>query len=274
MMWQSGDAYAIIGVYTASTATTDPVADFRSTWQDLVVRLWKPLGEPNPVPRRLAGGAAGYEGGANVQFSDHVGYAHLLSLEAGARVAPILILVRSRQVFDAQRDAIEAFLTSVTVKKSASPPSAAAGAHPATPSVPGSGRISNADLVGEWGEGASSERVYVDSTSGAYAGSSSLAYSTTYNLKADGTYAYRFQGISNGGLVRSQGSGTYRFVNDLLELHARDGEVKRYRIVGWEQSPNGSTTLKLLPAVYEPTTMNIAVYKEVWTRAAKKSPSK
>lgn len=271
MTWVEGNRYCTIGVFRAGAPSTgDPAADFESRWNDIVRQLGQPQSVPKPVRRSLPSGAEAWEGSADVQFADHVGFVHLLMLDAGARVAPIFILARDRATFDSLRDPIQRFLASVTVKK-VSAPGAATAPRVANPAAPqGKKRIAVSDVVGSWSHSTTSYATYVSRSTGAYAGTSIISYGQGYEFAADGTYTYRFTGMQNGRVVREKDSGTWRFEGGNLAIRSRERDPKTYRIVEYQTAPDGTTFMTLLDTWYPPSQSNIDLYAERFARPPKK----
>ena len=127
--------------------------------------------------------------------------------------------------------------------------------------------ITIADLVGEWHTGGDSSVNYVDSNTGAYAGSSTVAHSAGYVIAANGTFTQQFAGISNRNIIRGKSAGTVELTPEFIVFREKPGNrVTRYRFVSYQTAVNGSTVLTLLPGDYEMTAANISFYAEKWTR--------
>ena len=112
---------------------------------------------------------------------------------------------------------------------------------------------------------------YVDSATGSYAGSSIVAHGEGYNIASDGSYTFRFAGISNRQIVRDRGSGTVEVTKEFIVFREKGtNRVTRYRPVSYQPAINGSTVLTLLQDSYEASGPNIAFYGEKWVRDAPK----
>ena len=98
-----------------------------------------------------------------------------------------------------------------------------------------------------------------------------VAHGEGYNIASDGSYTFRFAGISNRQIVRDRGSGTVEVTKEFIVFREKGtNRVTRYRTVSYQPAINGSTVLTLLQETYEPTGANIGFYGEKWVRDAPK----
>jgi hypothetical protein len=195
---------------------------------------------------------AGYSGKYGMANDAQGRLLWLYTLQTVQSTIPVLVVARNRSDFNELEHQINQVVDSVrlgnvkaqTIKSS----------------------VTLADLVGSWRSGADSSINYVDSATGAYAGSSIAAHGQGYRIAADGSYTYQFAGISNRNIVREQGSGRLEVVQDAIVFRDKTGSVRRYRAVSYQHALNGSTVLTLLDANYDVTSANINFYAERWVR--------
>ena len=246
---QSGNVWAV-AVFKPLHSSGNADADFRAAWTQDV----RSMAVPEPVYEHK--GSAGYSGrygSTNTQDGSH--YVYLCVLEAGQSAIPVLVIAANRHAFDAQEPVILEFIEGVR--------NAPAKARPAKKN------ITIADLVGEWRSGGDSSVNYVDSNTGAYAGSSTVAHGASYVIAPNGSFTYRFTGLSNRQVVREQGSGTVELAPGFIVFHEKSKDhVTRYHFISYQWAVNGSTVLTLLGEGYQPDAGNISFYGEKWVRPA------
>lgn len=146
------------------------------------------------------------------------------------------------------------------------PPGPAAPA-PAGPVTPGEVRrtVTTADLVGEWGMGERSSEVYVDRSSGAYAGSKTTAYGETYDLRADGSYTSNVRIIEGVRMHKESATGTWTLSGSKLLLTESGGHARGWHFVSYEPDTNHESVLTLLADSYE-LTESALMYRTTWIR--------
>lgn len=143
----------------------------------------------------------------------------------------------------------------------------AAPAAPVGPVTPGEVRetVTTADLVGEWGMGERSSELYVDRSSGAYAGSKSTAFGETYDLRADGTYTSNFRVIEGIRMHKESATGTWSLAGSKLVLTEQGGHVRGWHFLSYEPDTNHESVLMLLADSYE-LTESALMYRTTWIR--------
>jgi hypothetical protein len=120
-----------------------------------------------------------------------------------------------------------------------------------------------ASLVGIWVYGTSGSMQWVHRVTGAYAGMTTVSYANWMDLRADGTMRFYHQGASGevGALkfTTQEEKGRWRVEGDLLllEVAAPEPRVRKHRLVGVNQFPDGKRILSLiyLPS-HPPTNLN------------------
>ncbi len=138
------------------------------------------------------------------------------------------------------------------------------------PVTPGEVRrtVTTADLVGEWGMGERSSELYVDRSSGAYAGSKSTSFGETYDLRADGTYTSNFRIIEGMRMTKESAKGTWTLAGSKLLLTEEGGHVRGWHFVSYEPDTNHESVLTLLTDSYE-LTESALMYRTTWIRPVK-----
>ncbi|PYT65160.1 MAG: hypothetical protein DMG39_30030 [Acidobacteria bacterium] len=251
MMLTKGDRYWVIAIYKARRSSGDAEADFSSAWTKIAPHA--PV--PEPIYDHTA--SAGYSGKYGSIWIDDNRFAWLYLLETGQGAIPVLVVTRDRHAFDDLLPVISQVVEGVRIGREKAQPAKT--------------NVTLADLVGQWHSGGDSSLNYVDSATGSYAGSSIVAHGEGYNIASDGSYTFRFAGISNRQIVRDRGSGTVEVTKEFIVFREKGtNRVTRYRTVSYQPAINGSTVLTLLQETYEPTGANIGFYGEKWVRDAPK----
>src|SRR5262249_12493258 len=230
-------------------ATGNADGDFRSAWM-------KVAGATPEVPEPIYDykSFAGYSGKYGATNDAQGRLLWLYALRTGQNTVPVLVVTWNRADFNELESQINQVVDSVRL--------GSVKAEPIKTSV------TLADLVGAWQSGADSSISYVDSATGAYAGSSIAAHGQGYTIAADGTYTYQFAGVSNRNIVPGPGSGRVEVNQDGIIFTEKTGKVQRYRPVSYQHALNGATVLTLLEASYEFTPANVNFYAERWVRDA------
>jgi hypothetical protein len=244
----SGDDAVVISLFGPARSSGNAESDFAAAWSRVVgTTPPEPYSHENPV------GYPGKYGG----FAE-TPYARLYVLNAGTAAIPVLVGARDRGSFDDHSVAISGFVEGIRVAPLRAEPVKTA--------------ITIADLAGEWTSGGESSVNYVTS-SGAYAGSSTVAHAATYVIAADGTFRYRFAGVSNRQTVRGEGTGRVELANGTLTFQEQGrSSGQRYSIIAYQRALSGATVLTLLDAQYPTTGINVAFYGEKWIRAEAAAP--
>ena len=131
------------------------------------------------------------------------------------------------------------------------------GAPPAKPLA------TTADLARSWSTAASSVMNYVNTYTGANAGTSVIAYRQSYSLKPNGTYTGSFNGINNGRVIKSTEKGTYRLQGNRLIFKESNGRTTTKYFLGIDTPPGATGPIMLLlnPG-YPANSANIGLYGE------------
>src|SRR2546421_5694099 len=219
----------VMAVFTPLRSSGDPDADFRAAWTQDV----RSMSVPEPVYEHK--GTAGYQGREGSQNTpDGSRHVFMYVLEADHTAIPVLVISPSRAMFNELLPVISEFVEGIR-------------SGPFKAQAPKT-NITIADLVGEWHTGGDSSVNYVDSNTGAYAGSSTVAHSAGYVIAANGTFTQQFAGISNRNIIRGKSAGTVELTSEFIVFKEKPGNrVTRYRFVSYQMAVNGSTVLTLLP---------------------------
>ena len=248
---QQPNAYWVVAVYQPMRSSSNPDADFSAAWRKIAPH------DPVPAPIYEHKSSAGYPGRYGSQTTgdgQHLVWVYVL--ESRSSAIPVMVVTQDRKMFNAMEPVISLVVDSVrqapdkaqTLKTS----------------------ITLADLVGEWHSGGDSSVNYVDSATGAYAGSSTVAHGVGYAIAANGAYTYRLAGVTGGRIVRDQGAGTVEVTKDFIVFRNRTkNNVSRYHFVSYQTAVNGSQVLTLLGDNYELTPENVSYYGEKWVREKK-----
>ena len=167
-------------------------------------------------------------------------------VDAGTKVYPVMVLQAG--FLKEQQAALDQLLRSLRIP---------GGAPPARPLA------SKAELARSWSTTSSSVTNYVNTYSGAHAGTSVSAYGIYYVMKPDGTYTNTFAGFTNSTRIKEKAKGTYKLVGDLLLFTDSNGRTTKNRFLGIDTPPGATGPIMLLlnPA-YSLTSSNIGLYGE------------
>jgi hypothetical protein len=243
-----GGGYWVLAVYKAMRASGNAEQDFRAAWTKIAPH--DPVPEPIYDHRSLVG----YQGKYASQYTgDQQHYVWLYVLQSGRGAIPVLVITQNRQMFNAMQPMVLQVVEGVRQAGDKASPLKTT--------------ITLADLAGEWETGGESSLNYVDSATGAYAGSSTVAHGATYVIAANGSYTYKLAGVTGGRVVRDQGAGTVQLNNEFIVFRDRaKGTTSRYRFVSYQTAVNGATVLTLLTDNYEMSADAVSAYGEKWTR--------
>lgn len=240
----SGDDAVRVSVFRPVHPSGNAETDFRDAWTQL-------LGDTPAEPVYSYASPVGYSGTYG-GFAE-TPYRRFYVLEAGSAAVPVLAVSRDRATFDDHSVAISVFIEGIR--------------HAPLRAEPVKTTITLADLAGEWTSGGESSVNYVTS-SGTYAGSSTVAHGATYVIASDGSYTYRFAGVTNRQIVRGEGGGRVELGEGTLTFREpAQNRVERYSIIAYQTALSGVTVLTLLDAQYPTTGANVAYYGEKWIRA-------
>jgi hypothetical protein len=197
-------SYCLIGIYSAVDAKGDLDASFAAEWNDVVGHSVDPVAVP-ATQRAQIGGATAAVGAAMTTSGGKPVMATLATIDAGAKVVSVLVLVPSQDDFKVYTPSIQALLNSMTVRRVAPP---AAPATPDTPDAPAPEANGNppqldhtltfAELAGDWGHGEGSSNTYVDSRTGVYDSYTSVQYAEKWTITPKGVVTNVYHGVSSG----------------------------------------------------------------------------
>jgi hypothetical protein len=251
VMLTQGDRFWVVAVYNTISSSGDADRDFASVWTKIVAN------SPVPEPIYSYTGSAGYSGRNGMTTVSEGRFVRLYLLESEHDAIPVLAIAQSRHSFDDMEPMILQVVESVRVAPMKAQPL--------------KNNVTISDLVGQWTTGGESSVNYANSVTGTYAGSSTVAHGVAYSIAADGTYSYRFAGVSNRNTLRGQGTGTVEVSSRLIAFRDKDtNQITRYRLISYQAALNGATLLTLLPDSYDATGPNISFYAERWIRDAPK----
>lgn len=252
LVWTNANgAYAVIVVARPIKSTGDAEKDFALAWRSVVEPDTR-IALPSPIYdiRGMMGYPGKYSGGAIDNRTKEVA---LYVLGTGASFVPVAVVGPNRAVLDALYETVRAVIGSVRLAPLVA--------------VPIKTTVSTADLVGDWRYGDASVVNYVNTTTGAYVGSSTTFSGEYYTIAADGRYSFSFQGMSGGRVIRDKAEGVVEFSGEFIVFHEKPSDrLTRYRFIAYEQGLAGGTLLTLLAEAYPVTSANIALYGSRFAR--------
>lgn len=256
MAYKEGNSWWFFAVYAPMPASGDPVADFKASWNRIVLSTGKYKDYPGwgsystyEMPKTV-----GYSGRFNDDASvDKTSYARIYVLETGKSYIPVLSFSGSHQMMDGMNYMELAVIGSVR--------QAPLKASPIKQS------ITTADLAGLWVYGVGSMRSYYNSA-GQFTGNSVTAGTARYNIAANGSYSYTYGGLQSNRVVNDDDTGVVEISGPFFTFKGRK-HVTRYRFVNLQTTMDGSTVLSLWPDK-EMSQINPKTDTEYYTRAANK----
>jgi hypothetical protein len=230
---KSDNRFWMVAVYTSMPSSGDANADFSAAWK----RVFAPLGYRAPnynyYPYNISQ-TVGYPGKYyDAASANNTTYARLYVLETGKSCVPVAFVSRDRGMLDGMEHNARAVVGSVRV--------APLKASPIKFS------INVADLPGHWAAGLVTSTDYYTS-SGQYQSNSLTAVNYGYNIAADGSYTYNFNGLVNNRSTNDDDAGVVELGGEFLTFKGRK-HVNRYRFVNLQQALDGSAVITLFPPV-------------------------
>jgi hypothetical protein len=276
LVYRSGATFAIFVVYTPHPAVAGGLAaGFAADWKTATA-LTPTKTVPKSAARKI-GARSALEGIADTTMEGSNVTAELILLDAGTQVVPALIYTQSRAMLKTLQPEIDKMLATVQVAEvaPAAPTAPQAAPQVAPPPVATTGprtltTVTLADLAGSWSTSDQAVTTYVNSSTGAYSGTSATSTQDWYQIKADGTYTRSFQGMANGHVIRETGKGAITLGADAIVFTEGGRERRRYHFLEFTIDADGTAHWKLLDAQYPVTSPNIGLYGEKWVRAVVK----
>lgn len=257
LIYKSGTTFGIFVVYTPHAGAL--AGAFDADWKATTVNTpTKTI--PKPTARKLAGRNM-VEGVADTTMQGSNVTMSVILVETGGQIVDALVYTQNRAMLRTLAPDVDKMLASIQV---------AAPAPAAAPAATGGARvlttISLADLAGSWSTHDQIVSTYVNSSTGNYSSTSTTATQDFYDIKADGSYAHRFQGLANGHVVRETSAGKISLAGDAIVFSENGREVHRYRLLELAIDADGTAHWKMLDAQYPVTSPNIGLYAEKWVR--------
>jgi len=238
----------LIALLPPFESSADINRDFAAEWQR---RITRHFGSPGP---RFVGdyNGAGYPGRVASDTPEGRGFVRLYLLRAHSSAIPVMVLASTSGILSDHSVPIEEFLDSIRIS-------------PDRPQPP-TRTVRLSDLAGEWHEGGDSSVNWVDRF-GNYAGTDFVAHGSTYVINADGTFLSNFVGIFNRAIIRDKTTGHVEIDGDLIVLYEdKSSHTSRYRVISYQEAPNGVAVLTLMPPGLELYSANIKFHGKKWYR--------
>ncbi|CAN5518898.1 hypothetical protein BH10BAC4_BH10BAC4_20130 [soil metagenome] len=105
--------YCQLGIYASTNSQGNSLADFKSEWQILIAKTYKPSNDPEPISTPLTNGWTAQRGVAPFQFDGAESAAMLVTMSGYGRCMSIVILSNTKDYFPV----VEKFLASVELEK-------------------------------------------------------------------------------------------------------------------------------------------------------------
>jgi hypothetical protein len=256
--------FCILSIYGASVSAGSPQQDFSKTWSELVIKPFKVDGSPETESRKDDGWTV-IVAGSQIR-SNGAPAALILTVYSGfgKTVAMLAVLNDPSYV-----ETVDAFNRSLQIDKTVAPTSSSANdpeyldfdPFPPKPNSymvhkPLMGQLKRtlalADLAGHWSMGAGGVQTLVDSSTGDYAGTNTTFYGRQFDIRADGSFTYRFDGRSGNRTVRETDTGRVSIDGGLVVVRYEHGATERYRFIAYMVLPKGAAILTLLPVGENP----------------------
>jgi hypothetical protein len=254
--------FAIIAIFKGRAASGDLATDFRNEWNDKVAIQVKNAPVPQAQAATVHDGLTGALGAGTGTMADKQVVVTLLVLDAGARVASVLLIVPSAEAMQSAMPTLKTFLAGISVRRGEDDGPQAQQQPP--PPSSGGKTIHVEDLAGVWSSSINVIGVY--GRTGTYAPSRSVAGATTYTIQPDGSFKMEFHGVMYGRPVSSDDTGriTLEPGKIVFTYDKRDPKVRKYHFVDWIETDQ-ATLLVLLSDVY-PNEQGNLIYKETYGR--------
>jgi hypothetical protein len=267
LVYRQGTTFGIFVVYTPHPGAL--AASFDADWKRTTVNT-PTRTVPKPTSRKL-GARNLLEGSADTTTEGSNVTMNVILVEANGQIVDALVYTQNRAMLKALQPDIDKMLGSLQVAAPAAAPEPVAAPAPvATGAARVLTTIALKDLAGAWSTHDQAVTTYVNSSSGAYAGTQTSATQDFYDIKADGTYAHRFQGLANGHVVRESSKGTVSLAGDAIVFTGSDGDVHRFHFLEFAIDADGTSHWKVLDAQYPINSANIGLYAEKWVRVVAK----
>ena len=234
---QASGRFCTITLYGATPGTGSPRTDFVREWKNLVAGPFNGEAEPKTETQSSDDWIV-TAGGSAVEFNGVKALAFLTVLSGSGRTVSILGLFND----EAYLSDLAAFGSSLDIEKQKELPMTTAASPPQVQNgrlviPPLTRQLTVAELAGEWGEDAQRiSTIYVDRSSGVYAGSDSLSFKSKMTITRNGGYASDFFAIRNGQKIIDNTTGTVRINGRVFSITQKN--TVKYVIRGWLELPN------------------------------------
>jgi hypothetical protein len=266
---QSDKGVAIFVVYSPHPAVTGGLAAaFAADWKT-ATSLTPTKTVPTPAARKL-GGRNVLEGSMETIAQGSPVIVDVLLLEAGSQVVPTLVYTQDRKTQKALQPDLDKMIASIAVTATDPAPAPVAAAPVATTGARVLPTITLNDIAGSWNTHDQAVTTYVDGSTGAYSGTMATSVQEWYEIKADGSYTRKFQGLSNGHVIRESGKGVIALTADAIVFTEDGKEKQRMHFIEFAIDADGNAHWKLLDAQYPTTKPNIGLYAQKWVRVVAK----
>lgn len=261
----------VIALFPSRPKTGDLAASFRTQWNDILVHAIHPAdATPNSSPATLAGGVEALMGIAAGTAAGRPVIGTLAVLDAGDRVAPVVVLTPTADAMQGCQAPLVSFLSGITIARS----NAAGGAPTPTP---GSGvatlpaplsTLSASDLVGHWKQvnSVAFQTNYYNRGTGAFTGSDTSVAINGLVFGSDRSFKYLSKGLTHGRMFDDSDSGIFE-VSGVLVICKGAVRTMKLRVIGWEDRSD-ATLMQTIPDSLGPNPREIDVktYSQYWVR--------
>jgi hypothetical protein len=249
--------FCFLTIYAAAASSGNAQSDFAGSWNEAIVKPFNAPAKPE-TETQTADGWTAVSGGSQID-SDGTKAVVIMTVFSGFGKSVTTYAMFNDQSYITHLDAFNA---TIKIDKSvtAAPKTPSSGSEyiadpfpdkpnyqPQQPLLgPLKRSISVADLAGHWESGAASVTSYYNSGSGNYAGTDTVFYGESFDIKAGGSFDYRFAGRSGNHTIREADTGTVSLSGPFITFNYKTRAAEKYQFVAYMVMPNGGAILSTI----------------------------
>ena len=282
LVFKVDSRFAILAIFSPHPATTTLAAAFGPDWTTATATTPTKV-IPKPSARKI-GGRNVLEAAAEAQTEGSTVTMSVLLLETNGQIVPTVVYTQDRKMLKSFRADLDKMIASIqgTPPAKTDPPPAPPAADPTPPAADpappaadagGARKLTNItlkDIAGSWSTHDQAITTYVNSSTGAYSGTMATSVQDWYEIKADGSYTRKFQGMSGNQVVRENAKGTITMTPDAIVFTEGGKQHMKVHFLEFAIDAEGGAHWKLIDFQYPLNAANIGLYAETWFRAGAK----